>query len=152
MNADLRPDPDPQLLVDLAESGIALSATFGRCPDAPPGPPIIEQIGPPVRAAQATVHRLGGRIVVGSDAGINTGKPHDVAPHALHQCLEIGMTPVEALAALTSGGADALGLASKGRLCAGADADVVAVAGDLLADPGAVVRVERVWRLGQPVR
>lgn len=151
LNENLEPKPDPELLERLARSGIALSATFGRCPDGPPPPPMVVAAEPALRAAKAAVRELGGKIVVGTDAGINLMKPHDVAPHAIHNLIAIGMTPVEALAAMTSGGADALGLPGKGRLSAGADADMIAVNGDPRTDPDAVTRVIRVWRAGVPV-
>lgn len=152
MNESFEPSPDPQLLSDLAASTIALSATFGRCADAhPPRGRYGEVTVPAVRAAIGRVHALGGRIVVGSDAGINPDKPHDVAPRAVHDLMGIGMSPLETLAALTSAGADALGLADKGRLRAGADADLIAVDGDLRDDPGAITRIIRVWRAGVEV-
>jgi imidazolonepropionase-like amidohydrolase len=150
LNEDMDPKPDPELLERLARSGIALSATFGRSSDGPP-PPMILALGPAIRAAQAVVRELGGKIVVGTDAGINAAKPHDVTPHAIHELISIGMTPVEALAAMTSGGADALGLPGKGRFIAGADADMIAVDGDPRTDPAAVARIVRVWRAGVPV-
>jgi imidazolonepropionase-like amidohydrolase len=150
-NEDMDPRPDPELLERLARSGIALSATLGRCVDAPPPPPSIRAVGPKIRAAQAVVRERGGKIVVGTDAGISVAKPHDVAPQAIHDLISIGMTPVEALAAMTSGGADALGLSGKGRLTAGADADMIAVDGDPRTDPSAVTRIVQVWRTGTPI-
>jgi imidazolonepropionase-like amidohydrolase len=143
--------PDLELLERLARSGVVLSATFRRCPDAPPLPPILLAAVPLVQAAHRAIHELGGKIVVGTDAGINVSKPHDVAPHAIHNLMAIGMTPVEALAAMTSGGADALGLPAKGRLVQGADADIIVVDGDPRSDPDAVSRILRVWRSGEPV-
>lgn len=152
MNEPFTPDPDPQLLRDLATSAIALSATFGRCADAPPYPGHYgEVIVPLVRAAIGRIRALGGTIVVGSDAGINPGKPHDVAPQAVHDLAAIGMSPVEALIALTSAGADALGLADKGRVRAGADADLITIDGDPRDDLNATTRIVGVWRAGVPV-
>jgi imidazolonepropionase-like amidohydrolase len=151
MNEPFAPDPDPRLLEDLANSGIALSATFGRCADAPPPPDVLVRAAPLVRDAMRRVLELGGVIVVGSDAGINTAKPHDIAPRAIHDLMGIGMDPTQALAALTSRGADALDLLNKGRLRAGADADIIAVDGDPRGDPDAVTRVVDVWRCGIPV-
>ena len=142
------PDPDHELLVRLAASGIALSATFGRCPDGPLPPAAYQLLVPAVRAAQSIVRDLGGTIVVGTDAGITPAKPHDVAPRAIHDLISIGMSPLEALAAMTSGGADALGLPSKGRLVAGADADMIAVDGDPRTDPSTLADIVRVWRAG----
>jgi imidazolonepropionase-like amidohydrolase len=151
LNEDMDPDPEPELLERLASSEIALSATFGRCPDAPPYPAYWEAIVPKTRAALATVHALGGCIVVGSDAGINSAKPHDVAPYAIHNLLGIGMTPIEALSAMTLGGADALGLPEKGRGAPGADADLIAVSGDPSTDPEALADIVQVWKAGRPV-
>jgi imidazolonepropionase-like amidohydrolase len=63
------------------------------------------------------------------------------------------MTPVEALRALTSVAARALAVDDrKGRLMAGYDADLVAVAGDPLVDPAALTSVVGVWRGGERVR
>ena len=106
---------------------------------------------PFVQAAHRAIRELGGKIVVGTDAGITLAKPHDVAPHAIHNLMVIGMTPVEALASMTSGGADALGLPAKGRLVQGADADIIVVDGDPRSDPDAVSRILQVWKSGEPV-
>lgn len=152
MNEPFAPDPDPRLLADLAGSGIALSATFGRCAEAAPrGGHYGKVTLPLVRVAMRRVIELGGIVVVGSDAGIGLDKPHDVAPMAIHDLMGIGMDTTAALTALTSGGADALGLAHKGRLRTGADADMIAVDGDPRTDPAAVTRIAQVWRAGVPV-
>jgi imidazolonepropionase-like amidohydrolase len=146
--------PDRGLLERVAKSGIALSATFGRCPDVPiqlpPGgiPAWITSMFESI----SRVHELGARIVVGTDAGIAPHKPHDVAPHAIDALLRIGMTPIEALTALTSGGADAIGLANKGRITPGADADMIAVEGDLSSEVRDVANVAYVWREGELIR
>ena len=128
-----------------------LAMVTGMANPMPWNPPVLEAIVPKIRAAQATVRSLGGRIVVGSDAGIGPAKPHDVAPHAIHNLLGIGMTPLEALSAMTSGGADAVGLPAKGRVARGADADLVAVAGDPSADPDALTKIVQVWKAGKPI-
>jgi len=146
--------PEAELIDRLVASGIPASATFGRCPDTPM-PPLPEQFEKRIANAIASMTRvreLGGRIVVGTDAGINPAKLHDVAPHAIEPLLMIGMSTVEALAALTSASADALGLPNKGRLTPGADADMIAVRGDLGDDPDAVRNVAHVWRAGRPIR
>lgn len=152
INETFTPDPDPRLLDDLASSGIALSATFGRCADAPPRTGHYGKITVPlVRDAMRRVVELGGVIVVGSDAGIGPDKPHDVAPRAIHDLMGVGLGPTEALTSMTLNGADALGLPRKGRLRPGADADIISVDGDPRDDPEAVTRVDRVWRSGVPV-
>jgi imidazolonepropionase-like amidohydrolase len=141
----------PELLDDLAASGTAVSATLGRLPGAK-YPPVWDEASRRAREADGYVHRAGGSVVVGSDAGINVWKPHDVMPYAYAPLVEMGMTVVEALRAMTAGGADAIGAAGKGRLAAGMDADLVAVRGDPAADPEAITRIERVWRAGTSVR
>ncbi len=143
-------DPDPALLELLATSDTVISATLGVVPNADLPPPMLAMI-PRVTAALGVVRQRGGRIVVGSDAGIAPFKPHDVMPHAIHDLIAIGMTETEALHAMTSGGAAALGLASKGIIAAGADADLVAVAGDPTVDAEAITRVVAVWKGGREI-
>ena len=106
---------------------------------------------PRVTAALGTLREMGGRIVVGSDAGIAPFKPHDVMSHAIHDLLAIGMTTTEALHAMTCGGAAALGLASKGIIAANADADLIAVEGDPTVDAQAMTRVVGVWKAGRAI-
>jgi imidazolonepropionase-like amidohydrolase len=147
-----RAEPPGPLLERLAASGVVVSATLGRLPDVPL-PPVAAANLPVLREARRRLHRLGATIVAGTDAGINEGKPHDVLPYAMTEHVDAGMTPIEALRALTSVAARALGLGDrKGRLAAGYDADVVAVAGDPLLDPGALTTVVGVWRGGERVR
>jgi len=87
-------------------------------------------------------------MVPGTDAGVSPGKPHDVLPYALQALVEqIGMTPLQALRAATIIAASAIGLGeSKGRIAAGADADVVVVRGDPVADIGSITNVQAVFR------
>lgn len=147
-----RAEPPDALLERLAASGVVVSATLGRLPDVPL-PPVAAANLPVLREARRRLHRLGATIVAGTDAGISEGKPHDVLPYAITEHLDAGMTPIEALRALTSVAAGALGVeARKGRLAAGFDADLVAVAGDPMLDPTALTAVVAVWRGGERVR
>ena len=150
LDETMQVDPHPSLLRQLAESDTVISATLGVLPNADLPPPLI-QMSPAVIRALKAVRELGGRIVVGSDAGIAAFKPHDVMAYAIHDLLAIGMTSSEALHAMTRGGALALGLATKGLIAAGAHADVIAVDGDPTVDPEAVARVVDVWRGGRNV-
>lgn len=150
MNESMQIAPDTLLLRRLAESRIPISATIGTTPGAVL-PELIEQLLPQVMGHFARVRALGGDVVVGTDAGIEPYKPHDVAAHAIHDLLAMGMGGVEALRALTRGGAEALGQTSKGRIEPGADADLVAVHGDPSTEPAALARIEQVWRAGRPV-
>ena len=94
----------------------------------------------------------GGRLVVGTDAGIGPGKPHGVLPWAMVD-LARGMDAASTLRALTSGGAEAIGLGGrKGVLAPGADADLLAVRGNPVEDPAALRDVVGVWTRGEAVR
>ena len=146
-----RSDPPDELIDRLAASDVVISATLGRLPDMPV-PPVVAANLPILNAARGRLHELGATIVVGTDAGINEVKPHDVLPHAITDLLDSGMTPIEALCALTSVAARALSVDDhKGRLASGLDADVIAVGGDPLADPSALTSVVAVWRAGHRV-
>ena len=143
-------NPEPSLIRKLAESDTVISATLGTTPNADLPVPMLNMI-PKVVEALANVRTLGGRIVVGSDAGIAPFKPHDVMPHAIHDLLAIGMTTSEALHAMTRGGALALGLETKGLISAGADADLITVDGDPMVEPDAIGRVVDVWKAGRKI-
>jgi imidazolonepropionase-like amidohydrolase len=143
--------PPADLLDDLAASSIALSATIGVLPGRVL-PPHWAEAAHVIVEAQSHVHRHGGTVVVGTDAGISQFKPHDVMPWAYRQLRAIGMSTVEALRAMTRGGADAIGAPGKGRLAAGADADMIALDGDPRSDEEAIMRIERVWIAGSAVR
>ncbi|MDG1187768.1 MAG: amidohydrolase family protein [Ilumatobacter sp.] len=142
--------PPPELLDRLAASGIALSATWGVT-ETPPTPANWQRARPVIEGALGRVHAAGGVVVVGTDAGIYQQKPHDVLPHALPTLLSAGMTAVEALRAITSSAADVCRRSERGRLQAGLPADIVAVAGDPVADPAALTRIAAVWRNGRSI-
>ncbi len=143
--------PPPELLDTLASSGVALSVTWGVTTD-PVRPPHWDEAIPIIRRAMGDIHAAGGRVVVGTDAGIYAQKPHDVLPYALPVMLEAGMTVAEALRSMTSTAADVCRAAGKGRLRPGADADVLGVEGDPAADPSALTRPVAVWKSGRRIR
>jgi imidazolonepropionase-like amidohydrolase len=146
-----RPEPTESLLTRLASSPVVISATLGRLPGHPYPPNVINHQAT-LQAARRRLVELGATVVVGSDAGISAAKPHDVLPYAFADLIESGMSPIEGLRTLTAGAARACGVAErKGRLAAGFEADVVAVAGDPLRDPAALRSVTGVWRAGQRV-
>jgi imidazolonepropionase-like amidohydrolase len=147
-------DADPALLDRIAASGIVVSVTAGSIPAGPAPPPAIAQRMAAILANHGRMFRAGATMVPGTDAGVTPGKPHDVMPHALRALVEqIGMTPLQALRAATTIAASAIGLGeSKGRIAAGADADVLAVRGDPVADIGAVTNVQAVFRAGLRAR
>ncbi|MFV0307291.1 MAG: amidohydrolase family protein [Desertimonas sp.] len=151
LDGDLIARPDPGLLERLAASGIALSITIGRRPELPM-PEILRANRPTMTATWGRLHELGAVLVAGSDAGINESKPHDVLPYALRDFDESSVPLLDGLRAMTSVAAGVAGLADrKGRLAAGYDADLLAVAGDPGTDAAALAEVRAVWRDGIPV-
>jgi imidazolonepropionase-like amidohydrolase len=147
-------DADPAMLDRIAASGTVVSVTTGTIPGAPALPPRIAQRMASILANHRRMFRAGAVMVPGTDAGLSPGKPHDVLPYALSALVDqIGMTPLQALRAATSVAAKGIGLGdSKGRIAAGADADVLVVGGDPVADIGAVTDVAAVFRAGARVR
>lgn len=147
-------DADPALLDRIAASGVVVSVTVGSIPDGSPPHPAIAKRMAAIVANHGRMFRAGATMVPGTDAGVSPGKPHDVLPYALRALVErIGMTPQQSLRAATSTAASAIGLeATKGRIAAGADADVLVIRGNPLADIGSVTHVEAVYRAGIRVR
>jgi imidazolonepropionase-like amidohydrolase len=147
-------DADPALLDRIAASGVVVSVTVGSIPDGSAPHPAIAQRMAAIVANHSRMFRAGATMVPGTDAGVLPGKPHDVLPYALRPLVErIGMTPLQALRAATSTAASAIGLeATKGRIAAGADADVLVIRGNPLADIGSVTHVVAVYRAGVRVR
>jgi imidazolonepropionase-like amidohydrolase len=143
--------PGPELIEQLAHQGIVVSATLGNLPDRPPLADAWQRAIVAMREAFGRIHRAGGVVVPGTDAGIGPYKPHDELPRAMRDLVSIGMTPRDALRSMTSVPATSAGLADRGILRAGAHADIVAVAGDPLSDASALVDVTNVWRAGSEV-
>lgn len=141
---------DPSIVERMVARGTFVSFTPGRVPGAPSPPPAIAQRMPQIIENGLQAHRLGVRFVIGPDGGIGPGKPHDVLPYAIEQLSAYGLSATDALRSATSIAADALGLAGrKGRVAAGADADLLVVNGDPAADPSAIHRVRAVLRAGR---
>jgi imidazolonepropionase-like amidohydrolase len=106
-----------------------------------------------LRAARRRLYESGALLVPGSDAGVGPAKPHDVLPYAPEDLAAAGLSPAEILWALTSRAAQACGVGHrKGRIAPGFDADILAVDGNPLADPGAIRRLRAVYAGGQAVR
>ncbi|MCE7003764.1 amidohydrolase family protein [Kibdelosporangium philippinense] len=138
-------DDRPDLIEAIADRRIVVGATLGILPsDMPPPPPVASRLGP-MKACMRRLYEAGAPIVAGTDAGIAPVKPHNVLPYAVAQLRELGMSPSESLRAITSQAAGVCGLAHrKGRIAPGFDADVIAVDGDPLADPTALLRIRAV--------
>ncbi|QNP75367.1 amidohydrolase family protein [Streptomyces roseirectus] len=95
----------------------------------------------------------GARVVAGTDSGIAPQKDHGVYPYALRQLTELGMSPLDALRAATTGAAEAVGRAGrKGVLRPGADADLLALDASPVDDIAAVTGIRAVYRAGRRVR
>lgn len=141
----------PDLIEAIVDQRVIVGATLGRDPSASglmPPPPILARL-PFIMANLCRLVGAGAIVVAGTDAGIAPMKPHDVLRHALPDLISIGMSPVDALRAVTSRAAGACGLAhKKGRLLPGHDADLLVVDGNPLTDPTALARVRAVYKNG----
>lgn len=155
-------------LAALARSQIAVCPTLGLDPAMTKTPPpqllaMLSRLGLTleqwlqVRVEFAgRLHRAGVRLISGVDSGINPAKRHGALPHAVLELQAAGLTIAQALATATSVAADALGLAGKGKVAAGRDADLLIVSGDLADDPAALLDPQAVFlaghRIGDTVR
>jgi imidazolonepropionase-like amidohydrolase len=89
----------------------------------------------------------GVRIAFGTDAGVSL---HGRNADEFALMVEHGMTPMQAIVAATVNAADLLGLADQiGTIEPGKSADIVAVAGDPLADVGVLRRIGFVMARGR---
>jgi imidazolonepropionase-like amidohydrolase len=97
-------------------------------------------------------HRMGVRLVAGTDAG-NPATFHGFSLHReLSLLLAAGLSPQEAIRCATLGAAEKLGRPELGEVAPGKAADLVVVAGDPLEDMGALRRIELVVAAGVPHR
>lgn len=144
---------DPTVLAALLTAGTVVSATLGHLPGLPV-PPRIEALIPQLSAVFRQIRAAGVPIVCSSDAGIGPAKPHDCLPYGLVEMVELlGYSPVEAMRSATSAAADLCRVGDrKGRVAAGFDADLMALAGDPFTDISAVHAVAAVFRAGVRVR
>ncbi len=114
---------DPATMAALVESGTVLSVTVGEVPGKGELPLETASRHAAVFEVWTRLHRVGARIVPGTDAGTAPFKPHNVLPHGITALTRIGMTNLEALRAATSVAADACGArraqgpADPGRRC-----------------------------------
>jgi imidazolonepropionase-like amidohydrolase len=151
LSADGRSTPHPDLLARLAGAGVGLSFSLGSLDDAA-APAFVRANLQTLLQAIAQLLSSGARVCVGTDAGIAPPKPHDVLPTALGALVDAGIEATVALRAMTATAAAVVRVGHrKGRLEPGFDADIVAVDGDPLTDPSALLRVVGVWHRGRRV-
>jgi len=114
-------------------------------------PPEIAAKGKAALAARSGMFRkalaMGVKIAFGTDSAVS---PHGINAQEFALMVDHGMKPAAALRAATASAADLLGIAkSVGTLEPGKQADVVAVAGDPLADIHTMENVRFVMKGGQ---
>ncbi|MGW2186053.1 amidohydrolase family protein [Streptomyces sp. NPDC001719] len=142
-------DHDRRVIDEMARVGVAASLTLGSLPGGPPPPEPVARRLPGLAAGLEEMRQAGVIMACGSDSGIFPAKAHGGYPHSVTAMVDLGFTPLEALRAATSTAARVCGVAChKGCVAPGYDADLVAVAGDPLADIAAVHAVTAVFRGG----
>jgi imidazolonepropionase-like amidohydrolase len=91
--------------------------------------------------------QAGCKMAYGTDSGVY---PHGWNGKQMVHMVRWGMTPVQAVQAATVNAAEVLGLAGKvGQIAPGAYADIIAIAGDPLADPALFEQVAFVMKAGE---
>jgi imidazolonepropionase-like amidohydrolase len=102
------------------------------------------------RAAVARAAKAGVKMAFGTDAGVF---PHGLNAREFKLLVESGLSPAQAIQNATANAADLLGWSDRvGRVAPGLYADLVAVAGDPLADVTELERVQFVMKGGRIVR
>ena len=93
----------------------------------------------------------GGKVVYGTDLG-NAGPVPGFDPTEIAAMSAAGMSPHQILVSATVDAASLLGLDDRGILAVGMTADIVALGGRPLEDPGDLTNVTMVWRQGRRAR
>lgn len=145
-------DDRPDVLDAIREAGTTVSATLGMKPGAPPPPRIAARIAGLVEGF-GRMYERGIPIVVSSDCGIGPQKPYDILPQAAQMYATfLDIPTIVALRAVTSAPARLCRLGDrKGRLAPGYDADILAVAGNPVADIAALQQTRAVYRMGRAI-
>ncbi|HEY0112692.1 MAG TPA: amidohydrolase family protein [Allosphingosinicella sp.] len=105
-----------------------------------------EEAAAAARASHARAFRAGVKVAFGTDAGV---PKHGINAQEFKLMVDAGMAPMAAIQAATVNAADLLGRsASLGTIEPGKDADIIAVAGDPVADVTRLERVDFVMRRG----
>lgn len=107
-------------------------------------------VGKTQRESFTRAVNAGVKMVFGSDAGVY---PHGDNGKQFSRMVQFGMTPMQAIQAATVNAADALGAsADVGALAVGRYGDLIAVAGDPLADISVLEKVDVVVKGGDVVK
>jgi len=92
--------------------------------------------------------RAGGRILLGTDAGIDVVAPGTSIHDELRELVASGLSPFDALRAGTTSAADFLGLPDVGRVVVGARADLLVLRGNPLVDIQQARRIDGIVTRG----
>lgn len=104
------------------------------------------RIGPLIQDMFRRAHAAGVKVAFGTDSGVST---HGENAREFGYMVEAGMTPIDAILSATRNAADLLGASDRvGSIQPGRFADLVAVAGDPLADISELRRVTFVMKGG----
>lgn len=104
------------------------------------------RVGPVLLKNLGDAYHAGVKIAFGTDEGL---APHGDNGREFALMVKAGMTPMDAILAATAGGADLIGRPQDiGSVQAGRYADIVAVAGDPLADITELERIQFVMKGG----
>lgn len=103
------------------------------------------RLGKQPRTMTRLAHEMGVNIALGTDSGVS---PHGHNAREFLEYVNIGMTPMEALAAGTVQAAKAGGIEDVGRIAPGMAADLVAMPGNPLEDIRAVLDLSFIMRDG----
>jgi imidazolonepropionase-like amidohydrolase len=104
------------------------------------------KIGPLIQEMFQRAHAAGVKVAFGTDSGVST---HGENAREFGYMVEAGMKPIDAILAATRNAADLLGASDRiGSIQAGRFADIVAVAGDPLADISEMTRIRFVMKGG----
>jgi imidazolonepropionase-like amidohydrolase len=140
-------DEDPELIPMMAERGIVLTPTllvyeYHRESKAPHVRERARALQEHHRESIRRALAAGVRVVAGTDAG---GHGHPPNAGELPLLVAVGLTPMQAIQAATGWAAECVGLEREvGTLEKGKRADLIAVAGDPLADIGVLTDASRI--------
>ena len=131
----------------LAPRAALANARAGKLP--PAMVPKAEEAAAAALASHKLAFKAGVKIAFGTDTGVSK---HGDNAQEFKLMVEAGMTPMQAIAAATTGAAEALGRSDTvGRIAPGMPADIIAVKGDPLADVTRLEHVSFVMRHGKVI-